>query len=410
VSFSVRLDPTAADSGPVTAGNFGPDTITDLVAGDVDQALLRVYIGDGAGGLEPGDEVEFAFTGGFAELVTADVNLDGQLDVVGTLGQANRLVVALGDGQNGFAPGPAVAVDSPGVLAVRDLTGDGVPDAVVAGEREIVVLRGRGGGSFDAVPIDVIDTGTRAASLAFIDATGDGFDDLAASLPDQNTVRFFRSDGGGMFSPAGVRSATHPMPLALGDFNGDGRPDLAIGEASGIAVYLGAASGLASQAIRSGTGTNLTLQRSDLNGDGFADLLGLEVGGEALRVWLGNGNGSFATVGESGLGATGRDVALADLDGNRLLDAVATASGDLAIGTNTTPVLFLVGDVDRNGVVNSLDLVALPGEIFDGDGSDADSCGGGQQRSDAGADVNGDHLISVADTTSLVELLASPEP
>jgi hypothetical protein len=406
VSFLVRLEATGADSGPLVAGNFGPEPFSDLAAGEVGEALLRVYIGDGDGGLDPGDEVQFAFAGGFAALTSADVNLDGQLDLVGSLGQAGRLVVALGDGQNGFAPGPDVAVDSPGVLAVRDLTGDGVPDAVAAGERDIVVLRGRGGGSFDADPIETIDTGTRAASLAFVDAGGDGFDDLAVSLPDQNTVRFFRSEGGGMFSAAGVRSGTRPTPLALGDFNGDGRLDLAVGEAGGIAVYLATGTGLASQAIRSGGGAAATLERSDLNGDGFADLLGLVAGGEALRIWLGNGDGTFAIAGETEIRASGRDVALADLDGDRLLDTVATAPAELAVGTNTTPVLFLVGDVNRDGAVNTLDLAALPGEIFDGDGGDADSCGGGRQRSDAGADVNGDRLISVADTTSLGELLA----
>jgi len=125
-----------------------------------------------------------------------------------------------------------------------------------------------------------------------------------------------------------------------------------------------------------------------------------------VQSWIGFGDGTLAGFNGDTLDAMSRDVTLADLDGNRLLDTVATAMGRLELGTNTTPIRFIVGDVNLDGVVNAADIPALFDEFFDGDGSDADSCGGGTMYSNAGADLNGDHAITAADTVALVSLIA----
>lgn len=396
----------ALDGGPIVAGDFGPGALNDVVTASVTSAELKLYSSNGQGGLVPETNLVFEFDGGFAAITTADVNLDGQLDVVGSLPDANRVVVALGDGQNGFTDGPDVAVQEPGVLLLALLTADAAPDLIVAGPREITVLAGRGGGSFDPTPIATLDTGTRAAAIVLMDATGDGLDDIVVALPDLNNLRIFRNNGDGTFSVGGVRSADGAAALALGDYNGDGRTDLAVAVRLGVAIFLGTPSGLAADSVITTGGAVRTLRKADLNGDGYADLVGIEAISEAVRTWIGNGNATFETLAPAPFDAVGRGLALTHLYPTRLLDAVVTATGDLELGQNVTKVEFIVGDVNRDGVVNAADLPALFAEIYDGDGSDADSCGGGAVHSDAGADVNGDGLISAADSTALMVLLA----
>jgi len=393
------------DFDAVVAGDYGGGALADVVFGAPERPRLALFENDGAGGLRVVDELEFELEGGVRALTAADVNLDGNLDAVASLEEADRVAVALGNGQQGLVEGPTVAVDAPGVLRVRELDGDGLPDLVVAGERTVWVLAGLGGGSFDPEPLETIDTGTRAAALLVFDFSGDGGDDLVLALPELNSVRLYRGEGDGTFTPAGVRAASTPSSLAVGDFNGDGRPDLAVAEAEGISVFLGSAAGLAAQPIRTAGPAARGLQRADLNGDGFADLSGLDAAGAAVVPWVGRGDGSFEVFEGSAIEAAGRAVTLFDLDGNRLPDTVVAALAEIAVGRNDTPVRFIVGDVDRNGVVNAADLNALFREFFDGDGADADSCGGGTLASDAGADVNGDHAIDAADVPALVDLL-----
>jgi hypothetical protein len=409
IQFAVApLFTSGLDGGPVVSGHCGPDPVIDVVAGDDSAATLVLFAGDGSGGLRRSDELTFPFASGFRDLVAADVNLDGQLDVIGSLPAADRVAVALGDGQHGLIEGPSVAVADPGVLLVRDMIGDGTPDLIVDTGEDVVILHGRGGGSFDPKPIAGINTGTRSAALAIFDSLGYGTPDVVVALPALNLVRVYRrgtSTGG--FVPAVVRSVPQPQSLVLADFNGDGRLDIAVAEQGGIAVFIGTPSGFATEAVRSAGATMRGIRGADLNGDGLADLAGLEQAGLGLRAWIGKGDASFETIGSVRLGRSARDLALADLDGDRLLDAIAPADEELEVGENTTPIEFIVGDVNRDGVVNVEDVAALFAELFDGDGDAAESVGGGLVASDAGADVDGDGRVNAADTVALVARIAS---
>jgi hypothetical protein len=107
------------------------------------------------------------------------------------------------------------------------------------------------------------------------------------------------------------------------------------------------------------------------------------------------------------LAEAGRGFALLDLDGGPLPDVVITAPGELELGSNATPVEFIVGDVNRDGLVDVPDIPALFDEMYDGDGQDADSVGGGLVSSDSGADVNRDGRVDAADIPALLLLIAA---
>src|SRR5262249_37179728 len=85
----------------------------------------------------------------------------------------------------------------------------------------------------------------------------------------------------------------HPASVAIGDFNGDGKPDLAIvNDVSGtVTVRLGSGTGTLGPPVSYGVGTNPTsIAIADLNGDGKADLAVTNFGSNSVSVLMGNGN------------------------------------------------------------------------------------------------------------------------
>jgi hypothetical protein len=185
-----------------------------------------------------------------------------------------------------------------------------------------------------------------------------------------------------IFLPAvGYDSGGNATAVAVGDVNGDGKPDLVL--ANGLAIYdepgtvsvlLGNGDGTFQTAVTYSTGTGgaSSVAIGDVNGDGKPDLV---VAGGAVSVLLGNGDGTFQPAMTYGVGANGTDsVAVADVNGDGKPDVLA------AIGCETEPcseggfsVLLGNGDgtfqaplVYNSGGYNSLSIAV--GDV-NGDGA-----------------------------------------
>ena len=121
----------------------------------------------------------------------------------------------------------------PNSLAVGDFNGDGTPDLAIAntGTNNVTVLLGNGAGGFTAAPGSPIPVGADPFSVAVGDFNRDGNPDLAIANANDYNVTVLLGNGAGGFTAAPGSPfpvGTVPDSVAVGDFNGDGAPDLAI--------------------------------------------------------------------------------------------------------------------------------------------------------------------------------------
>ena len=289
-------------------------------------------------------------------VAVGDFNADGNPDLAIANGDGT-VTVLLGNGAGGFtaAPGsPAAAGSGPSSVAVGDFNGDGKPDLAIAdySGNNVTVLLGDGTGRFTAAPSSPFPAGSQPNSVAVGDFNGDGKPDLAIANYNSNNVTVLLGNGTGGFTaapgspfPAGVQ----PYSVAVGDLNGDGKPDLAIANvASGdVTVLLGSGTGGFTAASGSPFAVGSfpeSVVVADFNADGKLDLAVAGVGlyestGMNVTVLLGDGTGGFKAV-QGGPAATGNSpTALATADFNE--DGLP----DLAvINPVTGTVAFLLGD------------------------------------------------------------------
>ncbi|MGB7150617.1 MAG: VCBS repeat-containing protein [Terriglobales bacterium] len=191
-----------------------------------------------------------------------------------------------------------------------------------------------------ATPVTFSSAGTDAGSLAIADFNGDGKLDIAVSNFSSNTIAVFLNQGSGTFAAPIINSIQIPDglgPMALGDFNEDGKPDLIDGTVSGPQVdlvLLGVGDGTF---IQSGSIPNsfgfLHGRVADLNGDKHLDFVGCSNGN--MHVALGNGDGTFQPVvylPPGPLPNTYLGCDLGDFNGDKKLDILgADLSGNLVL-------------------------------------------------------------------------------
>ena len=261
----------------------------------------------------------------------ADVNGDGKPDLLvancavipsNSCGSLDGSVgVLLGNGDGTFQT--AVPYDSGGKgaysVAVADVNDDGKLDILVANEvsDNVGVLLGNGDGTFQTA-VTYGSGGVDAFSVAVADVNGDGKLDLlvanacATSGCDNGGVGVLLGKGDGTFQTAVTYGSggNDALSVAVVDVNGDGKPDLVVGNE--CASYYNCATGSVSVLLGNGDATFQTavtyesggtqvfsVAASDVNGDGHPDLLVANACATnnctdgLVGVLLGNGDGTF---------------------------------------------------------------------------------------------------------------------
>ncbi len=360
----------------VATGDFNNDNATDLITGNVASGTVAVLFGNGDGTFQSAQQ--FAASNAVWSVTSADVNGDGATDVITANYTRDDISVLLGNGNGTFQAARSFGTgDTPQSVTTGDFNGDSVIDVAVAnaGSDDVSVLLGDGDGTFVSVRNIAVDENPEEVVVG--DFNGDGVTDLATAnfnntdLFGNKAISLLYGNGDGSFQTAQtIAVIQRPQSLVAGDFNADGRTDLAAinPNANSVTVLLQGISLLSTIAVGSGPVAGVT---GDFNGDRLIDLAIANVASHNVSILLGNGDGAFRAAQNFAAGTSPRAVAAADIDGDGDIDLVAAnpSIGQVSVllgngnGTFQTPQSFAAGDepnsvvtVDVNGD-NAIDIV-----------------------------------------------------
>jgi len=223
----------------LAVGDVNRDGRPDIVAGDQDANAVGVLLQTASGGYQPAAGSPVAVGRGPYPIALADMNGDGSLDVVAPNTASHDIGVLLGDGKGGFRPAPGSPVSvtkRPYFVTAADINADRALDLAAAHDDTdlMTLLVNDARARFRP---STVKLGRRAGAIAAADLDGDGRVDLAAATGD--SVSILRGDGRGAFahtpgSPFSTGDGS--WKVAIGDLNGDRRPDIVTNNVTGSTV------------------------------------------------------------------------------------------------------------------------------------------------------------------------------
>jgi hypothetical protein len=359
-----------AGTTSVSVGDFNGDGKPD-VAVTRPYAGILVYIGVGDGTFLP------PIIWGPPSLAVAvgDFDKNGELDMAAISASGNKAAILLGNGDGTFRAESSYFDGFPSAVPVSivtgDFNGDGKQDMEVVSDVEfegitpLESLLGNGDGTFQYFTAQGFTASFAVCGEAAGDFNRDGKEDLAIS-DCNNGVEIYLGQGNGTFQSFGGAYGSGSGPVAVGDVNGDGSLDLLSGNGT-LDVSLGNGDGTFQPTMSYACGTGCGFIRlGDFNGDGKGDVAAAD-GNSNVNVLLGNGNGTFQPAVTYPVGRDPVSITAGDFNGDGKLDlAVACQDGIYLLlgGVNGTfqaavvvgPPSVSVASADINGD-GKLDLI-----------------------------------------------------
>ena len=350
IMFEIRTY-TPTNTNSLVAGDFNGDGKLDLAVST--GATLSILLGKGDGTF---NVTTFPTTAQFVgTLVAGDFNGDGKLDLAFPDPFHSVVHLLLGNGDGTFSEVSTTAVGTnPVWAAAGDFNGDGKLDLAVVNQagKNVSILLGNGDGTFSRKPS--VKVGTKPNAVTVADFNGDGKLDLAVVNSGSNSVSILLGAGDGTFilksSPS---TGASPFSITASDFNGDGNVDLAVTNQCGnatscsnpaygsVSVFLGAGDGTfaVSSIVLTGHGRPLGIASGDFNADGKTDLAVVGFTDPAALILPGNGKGSFGTPILASENPNSGYVAVGDFNGDGRLDFAENSpfyiDGNTYVGVQT---------------------------------------------------------------------------
>jgi hypothetical protein len=327
-------------------------------------------------------------------MVTADVNNDGKADLI-AITRADSVAVMLGEGNGKFATPTywgANTSDTVETLAVADVNGDGKLDIVTGNVTtdqvaypgpycSVTVLPGDGKGDFFNAQTYSAPVVTYPGSIAVSDVNGDGQPDII--LADGGSVDVLMNGGAGRYytsqnyNTPGLGATGEYPHVAVGDVNGDNKPDILVAGGTQVDALLNTGTGTfgAAQPYDAG-GAIAAMAVGDVNGDGRLDIVIANADWtyygyhRSVSVLPGHGDGTFGAPQTYTIGGNPNSIALGDFNNDGKLDIVTTGTemdlllnnGDGTFGTaqkvGPAGSSVVVADFNNDGL---LDIAQIDG-------------------------------------------------
>ncbi|MGQ0553487.1 MAG: FG-GAP repeat domain-containing protein [Planctomycetota bacterium] len=291
----------------ITAGHLNGDGLPDVVTTGglpfpgLYPLVSSVLLANAPGSFTPPTQYPSAAEG--RDLVLADLDGDGELDLVTAAGTAGILELRLGNGAGGFGAVATLTAMPGDVLSgvcAGDLDGDGDVDLACtnAVSSQLSLFLNTGSGVFSAP--SHYATGSQPVSLRAADVNGDSLLDLVTLNDAGESLSVFGGAGDGTLVSHDLYVFGLPPSegLLLADLNGDGSPDyaLASGPTDRVLVQFNDGAGGIASSVQLVTGDGPRgLAAADFDLDGLVDLAVANASDDTLNVFLGTGGGSFAS-------------------------------------------------------------------------------------------------------------------
>ncbi len=368
--------PAALSARRLHAADLDGDGDDDIVAAL--GGVVSVLLAGGQGGLAA--PLLIAVPAGATDVAIGDFDEDGELDLAAA---GNSVSVLLGDGAGGFAPGPVSPLSDPARLILPSrLDADAHLDLVLSLGGFVVtpsleVLRGDGNGGFTSS--QTIDEGVQSPPLALGDVDGNGNVDLLVG----GLLKVYPGNGDGTFAQGPIETNVLAQTLAAKDMMGDGVPDAVVVQ-SGVYVVPGrAGSGLElPPSVPSGASPAVDFAAVHVDLSGTLDVVVPQSANGTVSVFLGAGDGSFATGTEYAAGPSARFVIPVALDDDMNNDLVVVDDNGVSVllgvgqgafgpptdfAAGASPARAALGEFNGDGMI---DVVVVGSElaILFGDG------------------------------------------
>ncbi len=235
---SLNEMPLEGNVTEVITGDFTGEGNPDILALTITPsgAKLCTYPGTGAGGFSA--PVCSAVSGSPSKMAAADLDKDGRLDIVMIRALDASLTTARNTGGGTFAAGTTVAVPVPSALALGEWNGDGLPDAAVISRTGVLTLLLSGPAGLFQTSI-TRSIGAAVSDVAVADLNRDSLPDIVLTDPQLGTFSYTlgRTEANGFLGPIVSQPfAARGATLRVADLNADGFPEVVSSTAAGMLV------------------------------------------------------------------------------------------------------------------------------------------------------------------------------